>query len=97
MSFVYSIIIGLIFAFIKMPVTIGIISILVLVSLRAIKDILFKKDIITGVQSPYQFYLLNLERLNRDKDYAALKYFAQSFLIDSSIALVVFVIIKQFI
>jgi len=96
MPFIYAIIIGAIFAFIKVPATISIISILVLVSFRAIKDILFKKDFITGVQSPYQLYLLNLERLNRNKEKAALKYFAQSFIIDSSIAIVAFVIIKQF-
>lgn len=95
MPFIFAIIIGAIFGFIKMPVTISIISVLVLVTFRTLKDILFKKDFITGVQSPYQLYLLNLEKLNRSNEKAALKYFAQSFLIDGFISVVVFIIIRQ--
>ena len=90
LPFIYAIIIGAIFAFIRMPANFSIVSILVLMSFRAIKNIPFKKDFITGVQSPYQFYLSNLEQLNRNKNKAALKYFANSFLIDSSIAVVIF-------
>ncbi len=94
MSFLYAIIVGAIFGFIKTPVLVGIVSILILVSFRSVKDILFKKDFITGVQSPYQLYLINLEQLNRSKDKSALKYYLESLLFDGSISLITFVLIK---
>lgn len=94
MSFIYSIIVGAIFGFIEIPILVGIGSIFIIVSFRTVKDIVFKKDFITGVQSPYQFYLINLERLNKTKNKSALKYFAQSFFTDGSIAIIVFFIIK---
>lgn len=94
MPYFYSAVIGIIIGFINVPILIGMVSILILISLRSIKEIIFKRDFITGVQSPFQLYLTNLEQANRTKDRAALKYYLQSLLFDSLIAFIGFAITK---
>lgn len=77
MTFIFSIIIGLIFGISNLTVLISIISILFLTSLRSTKDILFSKDFITGTESAYKIYLHNLELSNKNKNYARIKYILQ--------------------
>ncbi|MCK9425715.1 MAG: hypothetical protein M0Q21_06735 [Ignavibacteriaceae bacterium] len=94
MSFLYAILIGVIFGFSELTIPSSILLVLVLVSFRSLKDIIFKKDFITGVASPYQLYLMHLEKMNVSKSYAALKYYLQSMLFDGLISLTVFGLIR---
>lgn len=94
MSFIYSVIVGVVFGLIGVPILVSILSILVLISFRSIKEIIFKKDFITGVESAYPLYLTNLKQASKTTENAALKYYLQSLLFDSLIAFIGFAITK---
>lgn len=94
MPFIYSLIIGVVFGLLGVPTLVSILSILVLVSFRSLKEIIFKKDFITGVESPYQLYLTNLKLANKTTDNAALRYCLQSLFFDSLVAFTGFAITK---
>ena len=93
--FSYAIFIGVIFGFSDLSIPFSILLILLLVSFRSLREIIFKKGLLSGT-SPYQLYLANLEKMNVTKSYAALKYYLQSLLFDSLIALITFGLIKLF-
>ena len=94
MSFFYAIIIGIILGLANLSAIKSILIILGLIIIGGIKELIFKKDFITGNPSAYQLYLENLDKLNKSKDKAAIKYFLQSFLFDGTISIIVFAVVK---
>lgn len=94
MSFVYAIVIGLVIGFADLSITVSLVLILLLVSFRSMKDILFKKDFITGTTSPYQLYLMNLNTANKKENNPAIRYYLQSLLFDGAISVVLFFVIR---
>jgi hypothetical protein len=94
MSFIYAVFVGAAVGFSDLSIVLSIVLIIVSVSLRPIKDILFKNDFITGTLSPYQLYLMNLNKINKIESSPALKYYGLSILVDGAIAIIVFIIMK---
>ena len=94
MPIFYSILVGVIMGLAKLSIFASILIIITLILVNTAKDIIFKKSFFTGVSSPYQLYLANLEELNRSKKYAIAKYLIKSLISDGIIALVVFTIVR---
>ncbi len=94
MNFIYSIFIGVFFALFETPTIYAIPALLFLVSGRAIKDIIFKKDFFTGTPSQFQLYISNINKSNLSTKRASVKYFLQSLLIDGVLSITAFFIVQ---
>ncbi|GEM_PF-3779514 len=94
MHFIYSLLFGILCAYLKLGNGPSIILLLFWIFLFNLKDVVFKRNLITGVPSAFQLYKAKQKIENKNH---WLKYIQIAMLIDGSISIIAYFITKFFI